>query len=161
MSKGLNGVGVMGRVQKSFGDTFEQLFFLICNRTSGLAITRFPDGCRVVGQNKLVRVKTPWDWVLSYNGRTALIDTKTTEGNSFPNSKIESHQIEEMVSHSVAGTNSTGYVIWFRKPDGVYFASSTLLNNLLNVRGSVKPDMLQFLGKSSTFKPQNIFGITT
>lgn len=149
----------MGGIQKAFGDSFEELFFLICNATRGLAITRFPDGCKIVKYGELVRVKTPWDWVVSYNGKTALIDTKTTEGNSFPHSKIESHQVKEMYSHSIAGSNTTGYVIWFRKSDGVYFASSLLLNNLLNVRGSVKPDMLQFLGNSSTFKPQIMFGI--
>lgn len=130
----------------------------MCNRTQGLAITRFPDGCKVVGPNQIVQVKTPWDWVITYNSRTALIDTKTTEGDTFPHSKIEPHQVKEMYSHSIAG-NTTGYVIWFRKSDEVYFASSLLLNNLLNVRGSLKAEMLQFLGKSSTFKPQIMFGI--
>lgn len=149
----------MGLVQQSFGDLFERLFHLQCARTRGIAVTRFPDGCKVLRQNKIVRVKTPWDWVVSFNGKTALIDTKTTEGDSFPHSKIEDHQIREMVTHSEAGNNTTGYVIWFRKSDGVYFASSLLLNNLLKVRGSLKTDMLQFLGKSSAFKPQIMFGI--
>src|SRR3954467_8667995 len=118
----------MGAIQKSFGDSFEQLFFLVCNRTRGLAITRFPDGCKVVGNNKLGRVKTPWDWVVSYNGKTALIDTKTTASNSFPHSKIEHHQVKEMSSQSLAGMAAAGYVIWFRQSDGVYFASSLFLN---------------------------------
>jgi penicillin-binding protein-related factor A (putative recombinase) len=148
----------MGLIQKSFGDSFERLFHFQCCRTKGLAITRFPDGCKVLRQNKIVRVKTPWDWIVSYNGKTALIDTKTTEGDTFPNSKIEHHQVSEMYSHSIAGNNNSGYVIWFRESDGVYFASSIILNNLLKVRGSLKPEILQFLGKSRDFKPQIMFG---
>ncbi len=146
----------MGAVH--FGNAFEEMFYLTCNRTRGLAVTRFPDGCRVVGKGNLVRTKTPCDWVLTFGGQTALLDTKTTEGDSFPHSKLEPHQVVEMYSHSIAGAK-TGYVIWFRKSDEIYFASSLLLNNLLNVRGSIKGNMMHFLGKSTSFKPTNIFGI--
>lgn len=151
----------MGAIQQSLGDDFEKLFSDTCRFTRGFAITRFPSACKVVRGGELVQIKAPWDWVVSYKGKTALIDTKTTEGDTFPHSKITSHQVEELYAHSIAGATATGYVIWFRKSDGVYFASSLILNNLLNVRGSLKTDMLQFLGKSGAFKPQIMFGMSS
>lgn len=150
----------MGIVQKAFGDLFEDLFFDMCNRVPGMAITRFPDGCRVVGRNKIIRVKTPCDWIMTYGGMTALLDTKTTETDSFPYSKIEKHQVEEMIKHQAAGARS-GYVIWYRKSDDIVFVSSLLLSQLMYQRGSIKgfTGSSCYLGKSRDFKAKMIFGI--
>lgn len=150
----------MGRAQQSFGSFFEKIFFYGCSRVNGMAVTRFPDGCRVLGKNRVVRVKTPCDWILSYGGMTAMLDTKTTSTDSFAYSKIEPHQIEEMVKHQVAGAKA-GYIIWFRKSDDVIFVSSLLLHGLLSKRGSIKGKIegSNYLGKSRDFKAQFLFGI--
>lgn len=151
----------MGSKQKAFGDLFEDLFFNLCARIPGMAITRFPDGCRVVGKNKLIRVKTPCDWILTYGGMTALIDTKTTENDSFPHGMIEKHQVMEMLKHSQAGARS-GYVIWMRKTDDIIFCSSLMLSGLMHLRGSIKAPLQggsNYLGKSSMFRPKMIFGV--
>lgn len=151
----------MGSKQKAFGDLFEDLFFNLCARIPGMAITRFPDGCRIVGRNKVVRVKTMCDWILTYGGVTAMIDTKTTEGDSFPHSKIEPHQIMEMLKHSQSGAKS-GYVIWMRKSDDIIFCSSLLLSGLIQQRGSIKAPHnggSSWLGKSALFRPRMIFGM--
>lgn len=151
----------MGMKQKAFGDLFEELFFLSCQRVQGMAISRFPDGCKVVGGNKIIRVKTMCDWILTYGGVTALIDTKTTADDSFPFSKIEPHQVDEMLRHSQSGAKS-GYVIWLRKSDDVLFCSSLMLSGLLGQRGSIRSPHnggSHFLGKSEMFRPKMIFGI--
>lgn len=151
----------MGMIQKSLGDLFETVFQNACLATPGMAVTRFPDGCRVIGANKVVRTKTPCDWVLTYGAVTALIDTKTTEGDSFPHSKICEHQINEMVRHEQAGAKA-GYVIWFRKSDHLFFLSALYLSGLINTRGSVKMDEIScsfYIGKCRQFRPKLIFGM--
>lgn len=150
----------MGKAQQAFGSLFEELFHMTCGRTQGMAVTRFPDGCRVVGKNKVIRIKTPCDWILTFGGVTALIDTKTTESDSFPFSKIEKHQVKEMAIHAQSGARS-GYVIWFRKSDDVVFMSSLFLLGLINQRGSLKAMNCSssYLGKSRQFDPKMIFGM--
>ena len=125
-----------------------------------MAITRFPDGCKVLRGNKIIRIKTPFDWVLTFGGVTALIDTKTTNLDSFPHSKIEAHQVAEMLAHSQSGAKA-GYVIWFRKTDDLFFLSALTLSQLLNKRGSIKckDEISNYLGKSKDFKAKMIFGI--
>lgn len=101
-----------------------------------MAVTRMPDGCKVLRDNKLIRVKTPFDWILSHQGRTALIDTKTCTTSSFPNSKIETHQVTDMLCHEQNGIMA-GYVIWFRESDGVIFVPASTLCELIKRRGSI------------------------
>lgn len=151
----------MGNAAKAFGDLFEDLFFLGCRRTPGMVVTRFPDGCKVVGKNRLVRVKTPCDWVITYGGVSALIDTKTTAKNTFPFSKIETHQVDEMARHQSAGAKA-GYVIWFRQTDDIIFVASLLLSEFISKRGSLKCEEgnnIIHLGKSRDFNVTRIFGI--
>jgi penicillin-binding protein-related factor A (putative recombinase) len=150
----------MGAKQQAFGDLFEQMFFNYCSRIPRLAITRFPNGCRTVGKNKVIRVKTPWDWVITYGGVTALIDTKTTDGENFPFSKIENHQVEEMIMHEHCGAKS-GYIIWFRKSDDIVFVSSNMLITMMTKRGSIATSngSIRYLGKSGNFDLTMIFGI--
>jgi penicillin-binding protein-related factor A (putative recombinase) len=108
----------------------------------------------------MIRVKTPSDWIITYGGMTALLDTKTTLGDSFPHSKIEPHQVEEMLLHSQSGAKS-GYVIWMRKTDDIIFCSSALLASLLGKRGSIPAPLnggSNYLGKSALFRPKMIFG---
>lgn len=89
-----------------------------------------------------------------------MLDTKTTVGDSFPYSKIESHQVEEMVKHHHSGAKA-GYVIWFRKTDDIFFMPAHGLADLLNKRGSIKggDEISKHLGNSKNFKAQMIFGI--
>lgn len=101
-----------------------------------MAVTRIPDGCKRVGPKRLIQVKTPWDYVLSYNGKTAVIDTKSTANASFSNSKIEGHQVQAMLSHSAHGTIG-GYVVWLRLENQVIFVPATRLATLYGVRGAV------------------------
>lgn len=140
-----------GRLAQGMGSYFEQVFFLTCNRKIGMAVTRMPDGCKTVGKNKLIRVKTPWDYIVSYSGHIALLDTKTTQGNSFPHSKIEPHQVDEMFEHAMAVESyphgrtcvRAGYVIWFRGEGKVFFIPSVYLSSLVRKRGSLDISKLQ------------------
>ena len=146
-----------GAKAQAFGALFENLFLNSC-RKNGIVTTRFPDGCKSIGQNRIIRVKTPFDWILSFNGKTALIDTKTTDSDSFSHSKIIIHQVTEMSAHQRAGTIA-GYVIWFRKSNRVIFMNALDLFELSLKPGSIKKDEYKskIIGIDSNFDMRLVF----
>jgi hypothetical protein len=72
------------------GRAFEEIFEGRC-RLTRVACTPIPDGCKVVGRGRLLRVPTPFDYVLSYGCQVALVDTKTVAGGRFLPSQIKAH----------------------------------------------------------------------
>jgi len=84
----------------------------------------------------LIQVKSPFDWVLSYQGKAAVIDTKSTANASFSNSGIDGHQVGHMLAHAVHNTIG-GYVVWLRLENQVVFIPATKLATLYGVRGSI------------------------
>lgn len=124
--------------QQKIGAAFENSFEAVA-RAQRIVVTRMPDGCRVVGKNRLLRVKTPCDWIVTYNGRTALLDTKTCEEGLFPHSRLEEHQLSEMLKHEEAG-GIGGYVIFFRAPNVTKFFPCSVLKPKIGVRGSIAFD---------------------
>lgn len=148
----------MGIKSQAFGVLFESLFETAC-KARGVHVTRIPDGCRSVGK-KIIRVRTPWDWVLSYEGKTALIDTKTVSGRKFSYSGIVDHQMNELCYHAEQGTLG-GYIIWLRQTDEVLFVRSNHLLKSYGQRGSfglgdLKSDVLGYL-RDRTFDIRKIF----
>lgn len=123
-----------GLKAQSMGSNWENFFFKHCLK-SGIGITRIPDGCRQIASNQLVRVRSPWDFVLSYQSRTALIDTKTIDDESFPHSLLKEHQILELLHHESFGTIA-GYIIYLRKVSQVFFMSATALAEFKLRKGS-------------------------
>lgn len=145
---------------KEIGAGFEDLFEKFCQQ-QGVAITSIPDGCKQIGPNPrrdLIRVKTPWDWVATYRGQTALLDTKTVEGKSFPCSLITDHQVQALIEHERKG-GLGGYVIWLRSTGAVFFIRAQTLFELSLVPGSfceTHPDAI-FLGSGYDFDIRRIF----
>lgn len=146
----------MGAKSQSFGSLFETIFLKSCQRDH-VSVTRVPDGCRQIGFNKLIRVKSPWDWVITYQKQTALIDTKTVQGKAFTASMIHEHQIQQLFSHEANGAIA-GYVIWLRGIQKVFFVPSSAL-------GDIKKTGQSFTGKhpgsiflgSDSFDIRNLF----
>jgi len=110
-------------------------------RVQGIACTRIPDGCKQVAPQKLIRVKSPWDFVLSFRGITALIDTKTTTGSAFSHSKIDPSQVLNMFEHEAQGIRA-GYVIELKETQTVIFVPSSILRTRFKAgkRGSIEPN---------------------
>ena len=146
----------MSRKRQAFGDLFETVFLRTC-RGNGVAITRIPDGCKQVGK-RIIRVKTPWDWALSYNGRSAFIDTKTVDKVSFAYSSVTDHQVRALHTHEAAGAVA-GYVIWFRPSDQVVFIPASRLLTSQGRTGSfsMSDDGVQPIG-NHLFDIRLIFG---
>lgn len=125
-----------GSKSQAFGSLFETVFMKACQSLSDIAVTRIPDGCRQF-RTSIVRVPSPWDWVITHKGQTALLDTKTVQGDSFPISAVTRHQIEELSNHGHRGAIS-GYIVWLRKQGEVIFLPSDVLMHAVikNQRGS-------------------------
>lgn len=128
---------IRGKKAKQAGDSFEDRFKEECDR-AGLIATRVPDGCRQTGPKNFIRVKTPWDWVVTdpVTRKTALIDTKSANTKSFQNSHISEHQTKSMLPHENAGAIA-GYVVWLRQLDSVIYIPSNILAINLAERGSI------------------------
>lgn len=148
---------LQGRRAQSNGDLFER-FFQFGTKRRGIVTTRFPNGCKRISASRVIEVKTPFDWILSYQGKTALIDTKTCAGKSFRHSSVEQHQISTLYSHELAGTLS-GYVVWLRETDVIFFLPASVLSTLQGLRGSVteKHPKAISLGSSQHFDPLPLF----
>lgn len=105
-----------------------------------------------------MRVKSPWDFVASFNGRTALLDTKTTGANSFPHSQIDENQVNAMLPHERLGAIA-GYVIHTRENGQVFFIRASALNQCRRIRGGIEPthpDAIR-LGAIHDFSPRLLF----
>lgn len=126
---------IRGRKAQAQGAGFENLFFAACN-FRGIACTRIPDSCKQLSK-KIVRIKSPFDWVISHKGRTALIDTKSLDQDTFPHSLIDPHQALTLVKHETQG-DMAGYVIWLRKPDEVIYVPAHALCKAMQGPGSIK-----------------------
>lgn len=148
---------------KAYGQMFEDLFEMTC-RKSGMALTSVPDSCKRLSQTKLIQVKSPFDWVLTHRGRTAVLDTKTTEHDTFSRSDISEHQVKELLIHEVAG-GLGGYVVWFRKRNEVVFFPASLLDRILkktemnNALLSSQNSCAMLLGSGATFDLVKIFSV--
>jgi len=116
-----------GILAKQNGSSFENMFKTRCTYLK-VACTRIPDSCRRVGSGPrdLQQVKSPFDFIISFQGRAAIIDTKTTAEASFKRVLITEHQVEELVQHEKQGVSS-GYVVHLRKVSRVVFISAATL----------------------------------
>lgn len=126
-----------GAKAQAYGGLFESMFLNSCKR-AGLAITRLPNGCKTLSAHKIVRIKTPFDWIITYKGRCAYVDTKTSQGKVFAHSMIADHQVNELLHHELAGALA-GYVVWLRENNHVVFIPSSLLTVAMKVKGSISP----------------------
>lgn len=118
-----------GRRAKAHGDEFETQVKR-AGEDNGFHVIRMPDGCKVVGPNKLMRVKTPFDFIfIKSKNETLFADTKTTEEKTFSHSKITPHQLEALLSVESKG-GVAGYVVYFRSTSEIIWFSASKLNSI-------------------------------
>lgn len=149
-------VGTPRKNAKRVGNGFEIVFSRMCSSV-GVLVTRVPDGCRCVGKNKLIRVKTPFDWIISWYDRSALIDTKSTDKNYLQVSEIKEHQAAELQKHSLS--LCSGYVVRFTGSKRVCFIPVARLIRSLHERVSIYSDdpEIKLLGDECTFDVRKIW----
>jgi penicillin-binding protein-related factor A (putative recombinase) len=141
------------------GAAFEDIFSRIC-RMQGISVTRIPNGCRRVGPGPrdIVQIKSPFDWILTYMGRTAVIDTKTVNARAFNSGLIKNHQVKELYAHESAGAKG-GYVIWLRESNKVFYLGAKVLTRFQITGGMFNeqhPEAV-YLGDTFNFDVRKVF----
>lgn len=139
-----------GQIAKKKGEHFE-MFIEHNAHVQKLFPIRIPDGCKVTKANqgiRLVRVQTPFDFILIGHHLSIFIDTKTTEGSTFPYSQIKLHQLQNLLEASKAGP--AGYLVNFETIKAVVFFSAHKLDSVKK-QSSLKPADGLFLGSTSDF----------
>lgn len=108
----------------------------------------------------MIRVKSPFDWILTYQGRSAVIDTKTTEHDAFWRADIIEHQVEELLIHEQAG-GVGGYIVWNRKSDLILFIPASLLEaahqKKVDTPLNREHPQVKYLGTSQKFNLAKLF----
>lgn len=114
---------------KEAGNQFENILTVLC-RAEGLLILRIPDACRTVGKNRIIRIKSPFDYIIRplHQGDvcSAYIDAKTTQSKTYCFSTINRDQMLTLLSMEQAGAVA-GFIVWFREIDRLVFYSSSTL----------------------------------
>lgn len=140
-----------GLKAKRNGDNFEMLFEARC-RIFNVHFERVPNGCKQVAPNRVIRVRTPFDYILAFNGKSAVVDLKSCEARSFGYSKIVPHQLQALKNLSVGMI--AGYIV--NNFEGVFFVPVQML--LCCKPGSgIDLRQCELLGKDSKFNPSLIF----
>lgn len=150
---------IAGKQAFDNGKAFEHILEDAANRKF-MGCTRVPNSCRRVSAKKLIQIKSPFDFLLSYRGKTALVDAKSTGSDTFNNSAICQHQLDEFQKHHINSV-LTGYVVYLRNDDLVYFIPYSLLSEATRgLRGSIRPDYpgCIYLGNQLTMDLRLIFG---
>ena len=117
---------------------------------------RIPDGCKMtIGRQglKLIRVQTPFDFILIGQQQSIFLDTKTTEANTFPYSQIKWHQLQNLLEASKAGPS--GYLIHFETLKQVVFFHAQTLQSVKK-QTSLTPKDGVILGTIYDFKLSKI-----
>jgi hypothetical protein len=142
---------IAGKLAKTRGELFESRFESQC-RFYGVTCVPIPDSCKVIGANKIIRVFSPFDYVIGYGNRAGFVDTKTVLGGGFTYSMIHQKQVESLGKLTHCGVS--GYVI--NLSGKVYFVSVEQLREV-RPRSSIDFDSALFLGNETFFDIRMMF----
>jgi penicillin-binding protein-related factor A (putative recombinase) len=146
-----------GHKARSIGQTFEKMIELSAARDNITAV-RIPDSCKPTRRGAsmgLVRIRSPFDYVLLSSGYGITLDAKTTAGSTFAFSDICQHQLHSL-SRCADQAFLSGYLIWYRTPDMVAFHSSSRLRRLERSQ-SLRPENGLLIGTSSRMYLSKLF----
>jgi len=145
-----------GKVAQKKGQRFE-IFIKNCAFASRFFPIQIPDGCDTKrgpgGRTVLIRVQTPFDFILIGHQQAIFLDTKTTSATTFSHSKIKHHQLINLLEASKAGP--AGYLVLFESKRLVVFFSAQKLQSI-QPRQSLKPQDGLILGPPETWNPRHI-----
>jgi penicillin-binding protein-related factor A (putative recombinase) len=104
-----------GKIAKVSGERFERLISSVAAHER-IACVQIPAGSRTVrgpgGQLVNIGQRSPFDFILAYQGLAAFFDTKSTEACTFGASMIKNHQLYALQKLEDQGMVA-GYLILF------------------------------------------------
>lgn len=149
-----------GRKAKTNGKNFEIILLKEAYSNNFLHI-QIPDGCRQLSFSKMIRVKSPFDFMFFKQEEELeqfiFCDAKTISQNTFNHALIKPHQVENLIKIKQTKNTKAGYIINFEKLNKVVFINSVLLRNKLWLKESIKPTDGIELGHKFRINLNNIF----
>ena len=118
-----------------------------------------PDGCKQLGSFKLIRVQSPFDFVLC-NRRTnhfVFCDAKTVQTNTFVPSMIKEHQVNELEKFDGLNSSKAGYLISFDKLSKAAFFDTEALRTCVRTGKGLRPENGIALGHKFNLCLNDIF----
>jgi hypothetical protein len=117
---------IAGRKAKQEGKGFENTLYVDALR-QGWYVINIPQGCRWIGQNKVIAVESPFDFLIIKDGKTICLDCKSYYRDRIQYSDLEPHQLQVLAGCEENGVPG-GYLVCFRTSyQIVWFSSSKLL----------------------------------
>ncbi len=119
---------ISGRLAQSRGQNFEKILSDSAKRTHW-DLVKIPLGARQVSADRLIRVKTPFDFVFVKKERVIFADAKTIKSKTYSHSQITGHQLNELLTFESHGHKS-GYIVNFTELKKTVFYTASQLKNL-------------------------------
>ena len=133
-----------GKKAKRNGQSFERNLIIEASYQD-FAHIQIPDGCRQLGFNKLIRVKSPFDFVFVNNKselpKVIFFDAKSTLLKSFPYDKIKAHQLRDLLKFQNTKYIKSGYIINFENLNKVVFFSAEKLRQSTYTKTKLTPEL--------------------
>lgn len=98
------------------GRLFEAKVIRLC-AVGKYSIVRIPDGCRRVYPDKLIQVKSPFDFVAADSYRTYFFDCKSNLNDRLPLTRIPPHQRDALVTLSRSPSVRAGLLVEYRRAE--------------------------------------------
>lgn len=103
----------------------------------------------------MLRVATPFDYILSAPGRAGFFDTKSTGADAFGYAMVTAHQLSALLELEGRG-HVAGYVVLYQRLNIVAFFSASQLN-VLQPRQSLRPEQGLVLGSLLSLDLNRLF----
>lgn len=123
MGKNLKRV-IAGRKSQAKGQGFEH-FIMTRFRRFGWMVKRVPNGARWVGKNRIIPIKSPFDFLAIKNGICIFFDAKRTSSKTLPLVMIKEHQRDNLQDCLDWGCPS-GFIVHFETKKEIWFYSPDL-----------------------------------
>lgn len=142
-----------GKKAKARGDIFENAFRAAAYRAYFKPI-QIPMGAKFVGKDRMIRVRTPFDFVLIHRKGTVFLDTKISLKKTFSYTQCTPHQVAELMEIERLG-HLAGYVVYFSELNRIVFFHSHKLTRL-QLGMSLRPEDGEDLGSLQTLNLINV-----
>lgn len=142
MAKNLKRI-IAGRKSQAKGQGFEH-FIMDRFQRFGWMVKRVPSGAKWVGRNRIIPIKSPFDFLAIKNGICIFFDAKRTSAKSLPSSMIKQHQQDHLQDCLDWGC-AAGFVVHFEARKEIWFYSPDLKESFkIGGEMDANPDAIVF-----------------